>query len=65
MYMAGKDKHFTKRFGIDDEDVTAKIAKYFGGTMMEARRIMQPPDEAEHGENLLCDVSSDESNGDN
>ena len=33
--------------------------------MMEARRIMQPPDEAGHGENLLGDDSSDESNDDN
>ena len=36
MYMAGKDAQFTKSLGVDDDDVTAKIAKYFGGTLMEA-----------------------------
>ena len=51
LYMAGKDKKFTENLGVDDEEVTKKIAKYFGGTMMEARRIMEPPeDEAEEGE---------------
>ena len=64
MYMAGKDPQFTQSLGVVDEDVTAKIAKYFGGTLMEARRIMAPPDPAEHGENLLGDDSSDDESDD-
>ena len=31
MYMAGKDAQFTQSLGVVDEDVTAKIAQYFGG----------------------------------
>ena len=47
-YMAGKDELFTKSMGVDDEDVTAQIAKHFGGTLMEARRIMEPTDPETH-----------------
>ena len=50
LYMAGQDKEFTTNLGVTDDEITAKIAKYFGGTMMEARRIMAPPDAAEEGE---------------
>ena len=45
-YMAGKDAVFTKSLGVVDEDQAAKIAKYFGGTLMEARRILEPTDAA-------------------
>ena len=45
--MCGKSKRFTKDLGITDEDVTETIAKYFGGAMMEARRIMEPPGQDE------------------
>ena len=41
MYMAGRDKQFTKNLGVAAE-VTEKVAKYFGGAMMEARRILEP-----------------------
>ena len=44
MFMASQDKNFTKSLGVSDE-VTEKVAKYFGGTMMEARRILAPPPE--------------------
>lgn len=42
----GKDAKFTKSLGVVEKDVTKQIAKYFGGTLMEARRIMEPPDKS-------------------
>jgi hypothetical protein len=59
MYMAGKDKQFTKNLGVVDADVTEKIAKYFGGAMMEARRIMEPPAPAAQGDPDPEPTSSD------
>ena len=59
MYMAGKDKQFTQSLGVVDDDVTAKIAKYFGGTLMEARRIMEPGDAAAQGEGASSDDDDD------
>ena len=41
MYLSGKDKQFTKRLGGDDA-IMDKVTKYFGGTMMEARRMLEP-----------------------
>ena len=61
---AGKDAHFTKSLGVDDEEVTARIAKYVGGTMMEARRIMAPPDPSARGEDAQCVSSSDDDSDD-
>ena len=55
LYMAGKDQKFTQSLGVADDEVTAKIAKYFGGTMMEARRIMAPPDAEEEAEGASSD----------
>ena len=56
MYLAGKEKEFAKRLGGDDAFM-AKVEKYFGGTMMDARRLLEPPeptgasdDEGEDGE---------------
>ena len=40
MYLAGKDKEFSKKLGGDDAFME-KVAKYFGGTMLEARRLME------------------------
>ena len=65
MYMAGKDEEFTKNLGVADEDVTAKIAKYFGGTLMEARRIMAPPDPAAEGEPGESESSDDDDEDEN
>jgi hypothetical protein len=59
MYMAGKDMQFTKNLGVVDADVTEKIAKYFGGEMMEARRIMEPPAPAAQGDPDPEPTSSD------
>ena len=41
MYLAGKEKDFTKRLGGDDA-FKDKVQKYFSGTMMEARRMLEP-----------------------
>ena len=59
LYMAGKDKQFTKNLGVADEDVTQQIAKYFGGTMMEARRIMEPASAPAPGEEPEGEASSE------
>ena len=64
IYMAGKDAHFTKSLGVVDEDVTAKIAKYFGGTLMDSRRIMAPPDPAAKDEDEEEWEASDDDDGD-
>ena len=42
MYMAGQDQEFTKQLWVNDDEVVAKVSKYFGGTLMEARRILAP-----------------------
>ena len=63
MYMAGKDAQFSKSLGVVDEDVTAEIAKYFGGALMEARRIMEPPDPAAQDEDAQ-EVSSPDDDSD-
>ena len=57
MYLAGKDKQFTRNLGADEE-VTEKVAKCFGGTMMEARRILEPA--AEDEDKQPTEESSDE-----
>ena len=41
MYMAGKEKDVTKRLGGDD-DLADEFGHYFSGTMMEARRLLEP-----------------------
>ena len=41
MYLAGKHKDFVKRLGGDAESME-KVGKYFGGMMMEARRMLEP-----------------------
>ena len=64
MYMAGKDKQFTKNLGVVEEEVTEKIAKYFGGAMMEARRIMEPPAPAAQNDDAQGVESSSESDSD-
>ena len=42
MYMAGQDKKLVTKFGGDDA-LMEKVSKYFAGTMMEARRLLEPP----------------------
>ena len=42
MYMAGQKKWFAQGLG-GDQDFIEKVQKYFAGTMMEARRLLEPP----------------------
>ena len=42
MYLAGKEKEFTKKLG-GDEAFMMKVGKYFGGMVMDARRLLEPP----------------------
>ena len=62
MYMVGKDKQLVKKFGGDDL-LMDKVSKYFAGTMMEARRLLEPPQAAKpraaKAENDAEDGSSD------
>ena len=44
IYLAGKDKEFAKKLGGDDAFLE-KVEKYFSGTMMEARRWLEPVQE--------------------
>ena len=50
-YLASTDKEFAKKLGGDDEFVE-KVARYFAGTLMEARGYLEP------------EVHSDEDNED-
>ena len=54
MYMVGQDKKVAENLGGDAE-FTAKVEKFFAGTMQEARRFMEPTDEEQP-----CSDSSDE-----
>ena len=40
-YLASKDKVFAQKLGGDD-DFADKVAQYFGGTLLEARRYLEP-----------------------
>ena len=40
-YLAGTDKEFAKKLGANDE-FGEKVAQYFAGTLMEARRYLEP-----------------------
>ena len=42
MYLAGKEKEFAKRLGGDDAFM-AKVEKFFGGVVLDARRLLEPP----------------------
>ena len=46
MYLAGRDKNLVKGLGGDDEFIQ-KAMKYFAGTVMEARRLLEPDDDGE------------------
>ena len=60
MYMAGKDKEFTKKLNSEQAFID-KVEKYFGGTMMDARRWLEPPesDEAKNDDDVGSDDSQD------
>lgn len=49
MYLAGKDKALAKQLGGDDEFME-KVGEYFAGTMMEARRLLEPEQASKDGD---------------
>ena len=49
MYKAGHDEGYAEQLG-GDEGFVEKASKYFGGTMMEARRLLEPVDEDDDDE---------------
>ena len=55
MYMVGKDKDVATKLGGDAEFIT-KVEKYFAGTMMEARRFLEPIE----GDNACVESSEEE-----
>ena len=58
-YLASQDKVYAKKFGGDDEFVE-KVTQYFGGTLMEARRYLEPEGTPEDADD---DESSEEHSG--
>ena len=58
-YKAGKDKEFSKKLG-GDEAFCAKVSKYFSGTMMEARRWLEPPQDNEEEDAASSDGAGSE-----
>ena len=59
MYMAGRDKKFTEALGGDAAFVD-KVEKYFAGTMMEARRLLEPLVEEAERDEESSDASAEE-----
>ena len=41
MYLASKDKGLAKRLGGDDAFIM-KVQQYFGGVVLDARRLLEP-----------------------
>ena len=51
-YLASKDKVFAQKLR-DDDDFAEKVAQYFSGTLLEARRYLEPveaPEDEDDGE---------------
>ena len=63
-YLASKDKVFAKQFGGDDEFVE-KVTQYFAGTLMEARRYLEPEikKKPEDGDEDDCESSEEDEDG--
>ena len=61
MYKAGHEEGYAEQLGGDAEFVE-KASKYFGGTMMEARRLLEPVDEDGDDEKEEEDEDSEDSN---
>ena len=60
MYLASQDKDLTKKLGGDAEFME-KLVKYFWGTMMEARQLLEPPSDEEEEDD---DSDDDPESGD-
>ena len=61
MYMTGNNKELAEKLGGGDAAFADKVVKYFGGTLMEARRLLEPPPasaDAEDGDEV-SDASVD------
>ena len=58
MHLAGKDKEFTNDLGGDDASIE-KVGQYFGGTMMEARRLLEPVVDGNNNDEASDDISGD------
>ena len=51
-YLASKDKVFAQKL-VGDDDFAEKVAQYFSGTLLEARRYLEPveaPEDEDDGE---------------
>ena len=62
IYLAGKEKELAKRLGGDDAFM-AKVEKYFGGTMMDARRLLEPSERNDGDDDDESDGDDDEGAG--
>jgi hypothetical protein len=58
MHLAGRDKNFAKMLG-GDEAFVEKVEKYFAGAMMEARRMLEPVQDAAEGDGGSEDSAED------
>ena len=56
MYLAGQKREFVPGLGAD-ADFIYKVRKYFAGTMIEARMLLEPADEGGQDEYLSSDES--------
>ena len=63
MYLAGKDKELAKKLGGDDAFME-KVEKYFGGTMLDARRLLEPPGTKGGSDDEKKDPNEDDGGGD-
>ena len=61
MYKAGHEQGYSENLGLDAEFV-GTASKYFGGTMMEARRLLMP-DDGEGGDAGEDDEAEESSDG--
>ena len=49
VYLAGEDKDYAKRLGVQDASLE-KLSTLFSGTMLEARRMLEPVQDEEGSE---------------
>ena len=59
MCLAGKEKEFAKRLGGDDAFMM-KVEKYFGGMVMDARRLLEPSERKDGSDDDGLDDDDDE-----
>ena len=59
MYLCGKEKQLAKRLGGDDAFME-KVEKYFGGVVMDARRLLEAPERKEGDDDESDDDDDDD-----